>query len=147
MHAGVLHCIASYQSSPAAHDDVDVTARVQQHWHVVHHTFSQGVCNDVDGRCRGSGRHEQAQDRSVSMVSSNGKQSLTTSLGNRRVKQVANNVVYVTALVTNFCELRGFNFNKRGLGHLCEATRELCLSASSGSDHEYVFGGYIVLQL
>ena len=54
--------------------------------------------------------------------------------------QVANHGLDVASDVTDFSELRGFDFEKRRVGELGQAAGDFSFAHSRGTDHDDVFG-------
>jgi len=54
--------------------------------------------------------------------------------------QVANHGFDIAAHVTDFCELRGFDFEKRRVGQLGEAAGDFGFADAGGADHDDVLG-------
>jgi len=65
---------------------------------------------------------------------------------NRHVDQVANDLVNVLPVETNFGELGRLYLDEWRLGQLGDAASNLRLAATRGADHEDVFGDYLVTQ-
>ena len=63
------------------------------------------------------------------------------------IGQVANDRFDVAADVTHFRELRGFDFDKRSLGELCQTAGDFGFADSRRPDHDDIFRGDFLAQI
>ncbi len=69
-----------------------------------------------------------------------------TGLFDGDVDQVSNNGVDIAPDIAHFSELGGFNFDKRGVGQLGQASRNFGFADPGGADHENILRHDLVTQ-